>query len=265
MASQRNQPQFVVTQRDPVREWVQEALGTLPELSIRRMFGGSGIYSEETFFGILYARRVYLKTNESTRAAFVERGSEALRVRSGSVLTSYYEVPAEVLDDEEELLRWARLALDVAHEQPERPRRRAHVSPEQILEDHGDAIRQLAEQARALVKGVAPEATEAGYSGWQLIGYRAPHYFCFVAPQPDHVRLGFEHGHALPDPAGVLEPMGKQVRFVRLEPGKRVPIRALRALIQAALEQRPVRVEKALEERRGKKVRASGKKARKRS
>ena len=86
------------------------------------------------------------------------------------------------------------------------------------------------------MKNEAPHATEAGYPGWRLIGYRAPHYFCFVAPLPDHVRVGFEHGHALPDPKNMLEPMGKQVRFVRLEPGKRIPTAALRALIRAALE-----------------------------
>jgi DNA transformation protein and related proteins len=260
MASERTPAPFVVARRDPAREWLEEALGALPELSIRRMFGGAGLYSEETFFGILYAQRVYLKTNERTRPSFVERGSEALRVRSGSVLTSYYEVPTEVLDDEEELLRWARLALDAARREPERPRRRPHVLPERILDGHTEKIRQLAEQARALVRDAAPEASEAGYSGWQLIGYRSPHYFCFVSPQPDHVRVGFEHGHALADPAGVLEPMGKQVRFVRLEPGKRIPKSALRALIVAALELRPARA-KAAKKRRGKKVGAVGKRS----
>ena len=129
MASQRNQPQFVVTQRDPVREWVQEALGTLPELSIRRLFGGAGIYSGETIFGVIYSQRVYLKTDERTRASFEERGSEALRARSGTVLTRYYEVPAEVLDDEDELVRWARVALDMANDEPAQPRRRGVVAP----------------------------------------------------------------------------------------------------------------------------------------
>jgi hypothetical protein len=85
------------------------------------------------------------------------------------------------------------------------------------------------------VREVAPDATEAGYPGWRLIGYRAPHYFCFIAPHAEHVRLGFEHGHRLSDPVGVLEPIGKQVSFVRLTPGQPIPVTAIRGLIRAAL------------------------------
>jgi DNA transformation protein len=114
MAAKRERDPFVVHPLDSAREWVEEALGKLPELSVRRLFGGAGVYSEDTIFGILYDQRLYLKTDERTRAAFVERGCDALRARSGTVLTAYYEVPPEVLDDEEELLRWARSAIEAA-------------------------------------------------------------------------------------------------------------------------------------------------------
>lgn len=128
MASKRERDPFVVNPLDSAREWVEEVLGKLPELSVRRLFGGAGVYSEDTIFGILYDQRLYLKTDAQTRPAFVERGCDALRARSGAVLTAYYEVPAEVLDDEDELLRWARLALGVAHRgaqrTPEGPRRK---------------------------------------------------------------------------------------------------------------------------------------------
>ncbi len=222
-----------------MREWLEQALQPLPDLELRRMFGGVGVYSADAIIGILYEQRFYLKTNDSTRTAFVQRESEPLRARSGSVLTRYYEVPADILDDEQQLLGWARVALGVAEEAAAKPRRRGHVDPEEILSGHSAEIRTLAEQARAIVRERVPHASEAGYPGWRLIGYRAPHYFCFVAPQPDHVRVGFEYGVALPDPKGVLEPMGKQVRFVRLEPGKRIPKAALRALIEAAAQYTP--------------------------
>jgi len=130
MASKRARDPFIVTPidtsaRDRAREWLEEAFGKLPDLSIRRLFGGVGVYAEDTIFGIFYADHLYLKTNERTRAAFIERGCDALRARSGTVLTAYYEVPPDVLDDEEELLSWARLALEAANREPERPRRKA--------------------------------------------------------------------------------------------------------------------------------------------
>jgi DNA transformation protein len=226
--------------RDSTHEWLEERLGRLPELEVRRMFGGAGVYAAGTMFGILYAERLYLKTNESTRAQYAERGMGPFRPRRGAVLKSYYEVPPDILDDDAELLAWARAALSIADVPQPQSKARA-VTPEQILEGYPAKIRELADRLRKIVLKAAPDASEAGYAGWRLIGYRCPHYFCFVAPQADHVRLGFEHGNRLADPDSVLEPMGKQVRFVRLVPGGRIPLRAIQTLIGAALRTLPER------------------------
>jgi hypothetical protein len=53
------------------------------------------------------------------------------------------------------------------------------------------------------------------------------------------VRLGFEHGVRLADPDGILEPMGKQVRFVRTIPRRVLPTAAIEQLIQQALRTLP--------------------------
>jgi DNA transformation protein and related proteins len=217
-----------------MQELLEERLRKLPELEIRPMFGGAGIYAEGTMFGIVHRGRVYLKTDDSMRAAFVERGMKAFRPPRGAVLKSYYEMPPEVLDDEKEWLSWARRALAIAAV-PSRSTKARTVAPAQILEGYPPEIRDVAERLRKIVLEEAPEAEEAGYAGWRLIGYRSPHYFCFVAPQADHVRLGFEHGVRLRDPNGVLESMGKQVRFVRCVPDRALPVAAIRSLIRAAL------------------------------
>jgi DNA transformation protein len=217
-----------------MQELLEDRLHELPELEIRSMFGGAGIYAEGTMFGIVHDGRVYLKTNASTQAAFVELGMKAFRPPRGAVLKSYYEVPPDILDDETEFLTWARRALAISSEKARSTKART-VAPAQILEGYSSEVRELAERLRRIVLEEAPDAEEAGYVGWRLIGYRSPHYFCFVAPQADHVRLGFEHGVRLGDPDGLLEPMGKQVRFVRCTPGRALPVRGIRALIRAAL------------------------------
>lgn len=229
------------TRLDSMREWLEDALKPLLELESRAMFGGTGIYSEGTMFAILHGGRVYLKTDQKTREAFEQRGCEPFQPRKGSTLASYHEVPGEILDDEEELLAWARRAVLVARASPSKSRARTAVPPEDILAGYDDGIRALAEKLRLIVRATAPDATEAGYRGWKLIGYRSPHYFCFIAPQADHVRLGFEHGHQLLDPHSILESMGKQVKFVRLVPGKRIPLTAVRGLIRKALTTPPER------------------------
>jgi DNA transformation protein len=221
-----------------MQEFLEECLGKLPDFEIRSMFGGAGMFAEGTMFGILHRGRVYFKTSPSTRAGFTELGMKAFQPPRGAALKSYYEVPPDVVDDETALGSWARRAVAAAAA-PSRSTKARTVEPTQILEGYSPAIRGVVELLREIVRQEAPDAEEAGYVGWKLIGYRAPHYFCFVAPHRDHVRLGFEYGVRLSDPDRVLEPMGKQVRFVRCAPGQALPTASMRALIRAALNQSP--------------------------
>src|ERR1700761_2206800 len=100
------------------KQYLEYLLGQLKELggvSARRMFGGLGLYSRGTFFGLLYKERLYFKTDDVTRAEYVARGSEGFQPRPGvKVQMTYYTVPAEVLEDEDELVRWARRAVIAA-------------------------------------------------------------------------------------------------------------------------------------------------------
>src|SRR4051812_25358542 len=84
------------------------------------------------------------------------------------------------------------------------------IPPEAFLSSYPDEIRAIAETLRSVVSRAAPDATERVRSGWRLIGYDLPVnrrtvYFAFVAPEPIHVHLGFEHGIFLADPDRVLE------------------------------------------------------------
>ena len=70
-------------------------------------FGGFGLYRKETFFGIIHRGRLYFKTDERTREAYVARGMKPFRPNSKQTLKSYYEVPVEVIEDKEQLVVWA--------------------------------------------------------------------------------------------------------------------------------------------------------------
>jgi hypothetical protein len=54
------------------------------------------------------------------------------------------------------------------------------------------------------------------------------------APSRAHVNVGFFHGSALPDSAGLLEGTGKAMRHVKLRPGLALDAPSLEALIAAA-------------------------------
>ncbi len=95
----------------------------------------------------------------------------------------------------------------------------------------------LIEQLRTFLRIEVPSAVERVYWGWCAIGYRDPQagYICGLFPQKEHIRLYFEFGAALPDPAGLLMGDTRQTRYVVLRPGDVLPEAPLRALLHAAL------------------------------
>jgi hypothetical protein len=58
--------------------------------------------------------------------------------------------------------------------------------------------------------------------------------FGYVNSFKSHVNVGFFHGAALEDPAGLLAGSGKRMRHVKLNPGTEPNVAALRDLIDAA-------------------------------
>jgi hypothetical protein len=58
--------------------------------------------------------------------------------------------------------------------------------------------------------------------------------FAYVGVFRAHVNVGFFHGSALPDPAGLLEGAGKYMRQVKVRPGLALDESSLEALIVAA-------------------------------
>ena len=97
-------------------EYVLEQLQALERLTSRRMFSGVGLYSGGLFFGLLYNERLYFKTDDTTRPEYESRGSEGFCPRPNleRVRMTYYSVPADILEDADELVKWARQATAVA-------------------------------------------------------------------------------------------------------------------------------------------------------
>jgi len=97
-------------------DYVLEQLQGLERLISRRMFGGAGLYRDEIFFGLIYKDRLYFRTDDTTRADYETRGGEAFRPRPKftALKAAYYTVPADILEDSEELVQWARKSVAAA-------------------------------------------------------------------------------------------------------------------------------------------------------
>ena len=81
-------------------------------ISVRRMFGGEGIYAGAQIIGLVVDERLYLKTTDSNRADFLAEGCKPFSFKRGKKImaTSYYAVPERLLDDPEDFAGWVREA-----------------------------------------------------------------------------------------------------------------------------------------------------------
>jgi hypothetical protein len=111
-----------------------------------------------------------------------------------------------------------------------------------LLLDFPDGIVRKAEVLRTLVQQAVPNVVERVRPGWRLIGYDVPvgrrlRYFAFIAPEVEHIHLGFEHGVLMSDPERMLHGAHlrlRKVRFLTYRPGDRVPSKAVKGLIREA-------------------------------
>lgn len=74
------------------------------------MFGGYGLYRQTMFFGIVHKDRLYFKVNATTVPNYKEHGMKPFRPKQ--TLTSFYEVPIDVIEDAEVLTQWASEAIE---------------------------------------------------------------------------------------------------------------------------------------------------------
>jgi hypothetical protein len=94
-------------------------------------------------------------------------------------------------------------------------------------------LRAIAEKWFALMRRCGDDVLESMHDGCPVACVEdAP--FAYVNVFTSHVNVGFFHGDALRDPAGLLEGTGKRMRHVKLRPGHEPNVRALGDLIDAA-------------------------------
>lgn len=97
-------------------DFLGEVLLDFGEISVRKMFGGYGVYHEGIMFGLVADDTLYLKTDASTEAIFIAAGLRPFEYDKGNkvVKMSYYQAPEIIFDDPLEALKWATLAFETA-------------------------------------------------------------------------------------------------------------------------------------------------------
>lgn len=99
------------------RDFLIDLFSSFGPVTIRRMFSGYGISADGTNFALALRAGLYFRADETTIPQFEAEGSQPFQyqTRAKTVrVNSYWQLPARLFDDPDELGVWAKAALAAA-------------------------------------------------------------------------------------------------------------------------------------------------------
>ncbi|KRB60162.1 competence protein TfoX [Rhizobium sp. Root708] len=96
---------------------IEEMFQGLGPVTIKRMFGGKGIYHLGRIIAIELRGEMLLKADEVSSAEFAEAGASqwVYEGKKGTpVMMPYWSIPEDAFDDPDLMARWVRLAYEAA-------------------------------------------------------------------------------------------------------------------------------------------------------
>lgn len=102
---------------DSFAEFLQEQLAPLGHITMRRMFGKTGLFCDGLMLGMVTDNTLYFRVDDHNRAAFAEAVSVPplnYRKQGETIDLAFWRAPERLFDEPDELVAWARLALAAA-------------------------------------------------------------------------------------------------------------------------------------------------------
>lgn len=106
------------SRRDGLVAHILDMLQDFGGVSARRMFSGYGLFRQGAMFGLISGDTLYLRVDGRNRPDFVAAGSRVFRYRRAPAreieIRGYMECPPDILEDADEMRRWANAAASAA-------------------------------------------------------------------------------------------------------------------------------------------------------
>ena len=99
------------------RDFLIDLFADFGPVTIRPMFSGFGISADGVNFALSLRAGLYFRADEQTIPRFEAEGSKPFQYQTSKrsvTVASYWQLPARLFDDTEELGEWARAALGAA-------------------------------------------------------------------------------------------------------------------------------------------------------
>jgi DNA transformation protein and related proteins len=102
---------------DSFAEFLREQLAPLGHVTMRRMFGKTGVFCDGVMFAMVTENMLYLRVDDHNREAFKEAQSSPplnYEKKGATIDLAFWRAPERLFDEPEELVAWARVALAAA-------------------------------------------------------------------------------------------------------------------------------------------------------
>jgi DNA transformation protein len=114
---------------DSFAEFPREQLAPPGRVTMRRMFGKTGVFRGGLMFGMVTDDRLYFRVDDHNREAFKEAASSPplnYEKKGATRDLSFWRAPDRLFDEPDELVTWARTALGAARRVAAK---RGHTTP----------------------------------------------------------------------------------------------------------------------------------------
>lgn len=101
---------------NPILKNSMQLFAQLGRVKSRSMFGGFGIFIDDTMFALAVNNKLHIRTNRQTIAKFKQLGYKpyVYKKRGFPVVTKYFALPEDCWQDQDVILTHARSALEFA-------------------------------------------------------------------------------------------------------------------------------------------------------
>jgi DNA transformation protein len=102
---------------DSFADFLHEQLAPLGRVTMRRMFGKTGVFCDGLMLGMVRDNTLYFRVDDDNRVAFKEAESFPplnYAKKGGMIDLCFWRAPEHLFDDPDELVTWARAALAAA-------------------------------------------------------------------------------------------------------------------------------------------------------
>jgi DNA transformation protein and related proteins len=103
---------------DSFAEFLREQLAPLGPLSLRRMFGKTGVFCDGVMLAMVSDNTLYFRVDDDNEAFFKEAAAFPplnYAKKGESIDLAFWRAPERLFDEPEELVAWAKQALAAAH------------------------------------------------------------------------------------------------------------------------------------------------------